>query len=193
MRARLRGRMAKQKYGNGYWAGRTLFTAETPKAYHSAASCSCWCILVLVGAGCAASWIPFLACGAAYADLHRARLCAPPRIVQALRCTSLHFCCFFTIHVRRGEPAQHSARSVRYSRPVAASTPPQPNSVFGCGGVMIRKAMGETMAKLIESEKPPAHRVALMQLRPHVQKSTACVTICSAARFCALRRLHSLG
>ena len=65
-RASLR-RMAKQKYGNGYWVGRTLFIQpKCLKAYHFAPFVFVLGILVLVGAGCAASWIPFLACGAAY-------------------------------------------------------------------------------------------------------------------------------
>ena len=47
--------------------GRTLFIQpKCLKAYHFAPFVFVLGILVLVGAGCAASWIPFLACGAAY-------------------------------------------------------------------------------------------------------------------------------
>lgn len=102
-RASLR-RVAKQKYGNGYWVGRTLFIRpKCLKAYHFAPFVFVLGILALVIAGFAASWIPFLACGAAYllicvALAVRAAVQSPKRCIAFAALPVV----FFTIHITYG-------------------------------------------------------------------------------------------
>ena len=102
-RASLR-RVAKQKYGNGYWVGRTLFIQpKCLKAYHFAPFVFVLGILALVIAGFAASWIPFLACGAAYllicvALAVRAAVQSPKRCIAFAALPVV----FFTIHITYG-------------------------------------------------------------------------------------------
>ena len=102
-RASLR-RVAKQKYGNGYWVGRTLFIQpKCLKAYHFAPFVFVLGVLALVIAGFAASWIPFLACGAAYllicvALAVRAAVQSPKRCIAFAALPVV----FFTIHITYG-------------------------------------------------------------------------------------------
>ena len=61
-------RMVKQKYGNGYWVGKTLLIQ--PKclhAYHFAPLAFVVGVATLLLVGIFATWWPFLACTAAYA------------------------------------------------------------------------------------------------------------------------------
>lgn len=102
-RASLR-RMAKQKYGNGYWVGRTLFIQpKCLKAYHFAPFVFVLGILALIGTGCAASWVPFLACGAAYLLICIA-LAVRAAAQSTKRCAAFAALplVFFTIHATYG-------------------------------------------------------------------------------------------
>lgn len=102
-RASLR-RMAKQKYGNGYWVGRTLFIQpKCLKAYHFAPFVFALGILVLTVAGFAASWVPLLACGAAYLLICIA-LTARAAVQSSKRCAAFAALpiVFFTIHAMYG-------------------------------------------------------------------------------------------
>ena len=102
-RASLR-RVAKQKYGNGYWVGRTLFIQpKCLKVYHFAPFIFVLGILALTVVGFAASWIPFLACGAAYllicaALAVRAVAQSPKRCIAFAALPIV----FFTIHITYG-------------------------------------------------------------------------------------------
>ncbi len=63
-------RMLKQKYGNGYWVGRTVFVQpDCLKTYHFAPFVLVAGALVLLAVGVAFSWLPFAACAALYALL----------------------------------------------------------------------------------------------------------------------------
>ena len=63
-------RMLKQKYGNGYWVGRTVFVQPgCLKTYHFAPFVLVAGALVLLAVGVAFSWLPFAACAALYALL----------------------------------------------------------------------------------------------------------------------------
>ena len=63
-------RMLKQKYGNGYWVGRTVFVQPCClKTYHFAPFVLVAGALVLLAVGVAFSWLPFAACAALYALL----------------------------------------------------------------------------------------------------------------------------
>ncbi len=102
-RASLR-RMAKQKYGNGYWVGRTLFIQpKCLKAYHFAPFVFVLGILAMILVGAIVSWIPFLACAVAYLAI--CVLLAIRAAVQSPK-RSVAFCAlplvFFTIHVTYG-------------------------------------------------------------------------------------------
>lgn len=62
--------MLKQKYGNGYWVGRTVFVQpKCLELYHFAPFVLVVGALVLLGVGFACSWLPFAACAALYALL----------------------------------------------------------------------------------------------------------------------------
>lgn len=63
-------KMLKQKYGNGYWVGRTLFVQpKCLEMYHFAPFAFVLGIVMLAMVGLFYSWIPFVACGAFYALL----------------------------------------------------------------------------------------------------------------------------
>lgn len=82
-------RMLKQKHGNGFWVGRTLFIQ--PKclhAYHFAPLAFVMGIAAMLLAGAFASWWPFLACTAAYALICVA-LTARTIIQSANRCVHM--------------------------------------------------------------------------------------------------------
>ena len=59
--------MLKQKYGNGYWVGRTVFVQpKCLRAYHFAPFAFVIGVLFMTLLGLLVSWLPFLACGASY-------------------------------------------------------------------------------------------------------------------------------
>ena len=60
-------KMLKQKYGNGYWIGRTLFVQpKCLEVYHFAPLVFVLGMAMLTIVGLFCSWIPFLACGTFY-------------------------------------------------------------------------------------------------------------------------------
>lgn len=64
------GRMMKQKWGNGYWIGRTLFVQPgCVSLFHLAPLAFVLGIIILALMGVACSWMPFIACGGLYACL----------------------------------------------------------------------------------------------------------------------------
>ena len=63
-------RMLKQKYGNGYWVGRTVFVqSRCLKLYHFAPLVLVVGALALLLVGATASWLPCAICAGAYALL----------------------------------------------------------------------------------------------------------------------------
>ena len=64
------GRMMKQKWGNGYWIGRTLFVQpECVSLFHLAPLVFVLGIITLTSVGVTWSWVPFISCGSLYALL----------------------------------------------------------------------------------------------------------------------------
>ena len=60
-------RMLKQKYGNGYWVGRTVFVQPgCLKLYHFAPFVLVVGALLLAAVGAAFTWLPFAVCAALY-------------------------------------------------------------------------------------------------------------------------------
>ena len=60
-------RMLRQKYGNGYWIGRTLYVQpKCIRPYHLVPFAFVLGVLALALVGCFVSWIPFALCGIAY-------------------------------------------------------------------------------------------------------------------------------
>lgn len=60
-------KMLKQKYGNGYWIGRTLFVQpKCLEVYHLAPLVFVLGVVLLTVLGVLASWVPFASCAALY-------------------------------------------------------------------------------------------------------------------------------
>ena len=63
-------RMLKQKYGNGYWIGRTMYVQpKCFRAYHFAPFAFVLGIILLACVGFLRGWAPFVACAALYAEV----------------------------------------------------------------------------------------------------------------------------
>ncbi len=102
-RASLR-RMAKQKYGNGYWVGRTAFIQpKCLKVYHFAPFAFVAGIAAMAVLGAVVSWIPFAVCAAVYLSVCvaltiRAAIQSPKRSAAFIALPAV----FFTIHATYG-------------------------------------------------------------------------------------------
>ena len=97
-------RMLKQKYGNGYWIGRTMYVQpKCFRAYHFAPFAFVLGIILLACVGFLRAWAPFVACAALYAAVTvvltlRVAVESPKRNI---RMVALPFV-FFGIHVSYG-------------------------------------------------------------------------------------------
>ena len=97
-------RMLKQKYGNGYWIGRTMYVQpKCFRAYHFAPFAFVLGIILLACVGFLRGWAPFVACAALYAAVTvvlmlRVAVESPKRNI---RMVALPFV-FFGIHVSYG-------------------------------------------------------------------------------------------
>lgn len=97
-------KMLKQKYGNGYWIGRTLFVQpKCLEVYHFAPLVFVLGIVLLAVMGLLVSWVPFAACAALYAAVcvllsAKAIAQAPNKHVQMLALPLV----FFGIHASYG-------------------------------------------------------------------------------------------
>ncbi len=61
------GRMLRQKFGNGYWIGRTLYVQpRCVRPYHLVPFAFVCVVLAMLVLGLLVSWLPFFACAAAY-------------------------------------------------------------------------------------------------------------------------------
>lgn len=96
--------MLKQKYGNGYWVGRTVFVQpKCLRAYHFAPFVFIMGVLLVVLLGLLASWLPFIACGALYA-----LLCVVLALRSVIHCPEKNWTMvalpfvFISIHVTYG-------------------------------------------------------------------------------------------
>ena len=102
-RASLR-RMAKQKYGNGYWVGRTVYIQpKCLQKYHFVPFAFVLGIMLMAVIGLCCSWVPFLACAAAYLLVCvvlaiRAAVESPKRCLAFAALPIV----FFTIHASYG-------------------------------------------------------------------------------------------
>ena len=60
-------RMLKQKFGNGYWIGRTLYVQpRCVRPYHLVPFAFVCGVIAMLALGVLVSWVPFLACAVAY-------------------------------------------------------------------------------------------------------------------------------
>lgn len=97
-------RMLKQKYGNGYWIGRTMYVQpKCFRAYHFAPFAFVLGIILLACVGFLRGWAPFVACAALYAAVTvvltlRVAVESPKRNIRMVALPLV----FFGIHVSYG-------------------------------------------------------------------------------------------